>query len=292
MKHKSGFKSVVMVVMLLVIFTDVASAVMGQFGGKWQYSGNITMDGEMTFRTEMVGPYYKMPVGTVTMLCPIRIDFSQCDGDILRVNNDGSTTKITNVRCEGAGTTMKLGLQGPLYPLNAVFKLVLHNIKARYTPMTNDKKIDLNICPMDVSLAYEESLVSSTVMVRMTTDSGYHLSIPLYRGLQLTSIPANSGSGTALIEYTPGLVLNTLPDGSVRGEVLRMVSDTTSASIRYSVVQRGSGAQLGRAQLIKRDGSDCRSLVQGDTCDLYFPPGAVPAGQLIEGLINIAITTY
>lgn len=303
MKHKSGVKSVVMVVMLLVIFTDVASAVMGHFGeGRWQYSGDITMEGEVTFRPQKPGQYYSVPLETVIMNCPVLIRPTRCDVDIMQVNDDGSTTKVGNGNCPNSGdSTVQVGSGGFRFQLNRIYKYIVR-VSARYTPDPNGGTASagganassalINICPVGLRGSYMDTLVSGSGTLRITSDSGHSITLPLYTGTsQVASMPANSGSGTALIEYSPGLVLNSLPDNSVRGEVLRMISDTASASISYKI-DSYEGRLPSGGRLIKRDGSDCRRLVKGDVCDLYFPPSSTPVGQKILGYVALTITTY
>ncbi|EAB9083120.1 hypothetical protein AAL03_24370 [Salmonella enterica subsp. enterica] len=303
MKHKSGFKSVVMVVMLLVIFTDVASAVMGHFGeGRWQYSGNITIEGESTFRPQKLGQRYLFPLERLIMDCPVLIQPTQCNIDIMQVNDDGSTTKVGNGNCTEAGNdTIQVDSAGFRFQLNRIYKFIVR-VSARYTPNprggtasaggANASSALINTCPVILRGTYMDTLVSGSGTLRITSDSGHSTTLPLYTGAsKMASIPANSGSGTALIEYNPALVLNSLPDNSARGEVLRMISDTASASISYNIdVLDGRLPSGGR--LIKRDGSDCRRLVKGDVCDLYFPPGSTSVGQKILGYVSITITTY
>ncbi|ECD5989923.1 hypothetical protein E2H14_24725 [Salmonella enterica subsp. enterica serovar Muenchen] len=303
MKHKSGFKSVVMVVMLLVIFTDVASAVMGHFGeGRWQYSGDITMEGEATFRPKRPGQYEAYPLEGVRMECPVRIQPTRCNVDIMQVYDDGSTAKVGNGNCSKAGdAVMRVGPGDFNFQLNRTYKFIVR-VSARYTPnpnggtgnagLANMSSALMDTCPVILRSGYTDTLVSGSGTLRVTSDSGHSITFPLYTGAsQLGSMPANSGSGTALIEYKPGLVLNSLPDNSAREEILRMISDTASASISYSIIPL-NGALPSGGRLIKRDGSDCRSLVKGDVCDLYFPPGSTPVGQKILGLMSITITTY
>lgn len=47
-----------------------------------------------------------------------------------------------------------------------------------------------------------------------------------------------------------------------------------------------------KPQLIKKDGSQCVNAREGESCDLYYPPGSVPPGRYYRGYVDIYATVY
>ncbi|EAW5231989.1 TPA: hypothetical protein M4R09_001762 [Salmonella enterica subsp. enterica serovar Paratyphi C] len=277
------------------------TAAMVEFGGDYTYRGTITVTGEA-----LIGPVVdvRVPKAGVTLCSPTRVTVEQCNARLEHKNQDGSWNVVTGMQCIGQGSNYL----SVVTPISKIYKLVygdfyrvvFDDVRGRFEP--SGAVEHSSRCMIDKNSITWGNPVSGGVL-ELSTSSGQTERLAIYGQPETTFLMPVTAVDKTYIEYPAMTRLSVAPDGSVRGQVVTVVGRNAQVKFtlreaygnnnlnQYWIPTAASGNKI-KPQLIKKDGSQCVNAREGESCDLYYPPGSVPPGRYYRGYVDIYATVY
>ncbi|HCC1048328.1 TPA: hypothetical protein M4Q82_004137 [Salmonella enterica subsp. enterica serovar Paratyphi C] len=277
------------------------TAAMVEFGGDYTYRGTITVTGEA-----LIGPVVdvRVPKAGVTLCSPTRVTVEQCNARLEHKNQDGSWNVVTGMQCIGQGSNYL----SVVTPISKIYKLVygdfyrvvFDDVRGRFEP--SGAVEHSSRCMIDKNSITWGNPVSGGVL-ELSTSSGQTERLAIYGQPETTFLMPVTAVDKTYIEYPAMTRLSVAPDGSARGQVVTVVGRNAQVKFtlreaygnnnlnQYWIPTAASGNKI-KPQLIKKDGSQCVNAREGESCDLYYPPGSVPPGRYYRGYVDIYAMVY
>lgn len=277
------------------------TAAMVGFGGDYTYRGTITVTGEA-----LIGPVVdaRVPKVSVTLCSSTKVTVEQCNARLERKNQDGSWNVVTGMQCTGQNSN-NLSVVTPISKIYKLvygdfYRVVFMNVRARFEP--SGAAEHGSRCFVEKQSYSYGNPVSGGVL-ELSTLSGQTERLAAYGQHETTFLMPVTAVDKTYIEYPTMTRLSVAPDGSARGQVVTVVGRNAQVKFtlreaygnnnlgQYWIPTAASGSKI-KPQLIKKDGSQCVNAREGESCDLYYPPGSVPPGRYYRGYVDIYATVY
>lgn len=277
------------------------TAAMVGFGGDYTYRGTITVTGEA-----LIGPAVdaRVPKVSVTLCSSTKVTVEQCNARLERKNQDGSWNVVTGMQCTGQNSN-NLSVVTPISKIYKLvygdfYRVVFMNVRARFEP--SGAAEHGSRCFVEKQSYSYGNPVSGGVL-ELSTLSGQTERLAAYGQHETTFLMPVTAVDKTYIEYPTMTRLSVAPDGSARGQVVTVVGRNAQVKFtlreaygnnnlgQYWIPTAASGSKI-KPQLIKKDGSQCVNAREGESCDLYYPPGSVPPGRYYRGYVDIYATVY
>lgn len=277
------------------------TAAMVGFGGDYTYRGTITVTGEA-----LIGPAVdaRVPKVSVTLCSSTKVTVEQCNARLERKNQDGSWNVVIGMQCTGQNSN-NLSVVTPISKIYKLvygdfYRVVFMNVRARFEP--SGAAEHGSRCFVEKQSYSYGNPVSGGVL-ELSTLSGQTERLAAYGQHETTFLMPVTAVDKTYIEYPTMTRLSVAPDGSARGQVVTVVGRNAQVKFtlreaygnnnlgQYWIPTAASGSKI-KPQLIKKDGSQCVNAREGESCDLYYPPGSVPPGRYYRGYVDIYATVY
>ncbi|HGG4319043.1 hypothetical protein [Salmonella enterica] len=273
------------------------TAAMVEFGGDYTYSGTVTATGETIIGPVVESVKGRFPTTAIGADCPVAFKVEQCKGTLYHKNKDGSWRVESSLTCDYSQGVVTLRPASQIYftPVYGdTYRMVFEDVRVKYD--SRPTGVFHNSRCMFSQFARTGGTPTSGGGLEFRSSSGYVERIPAYEGGTHTILmPPTTAVNKTYLEYPTLLQLRAAPDGSARGQAVTVVG--RNAQAQFSVYgttgnhNSGSSSVPGvKPQLIKKDGSQCVYAREGESCDIYFPPGSVAPGQYYNGWVSINVT--